>query len=229
MKELSFNVAETFYSIKGEGMHTGTPMYFLRLAGCNVGRRDVMLRDKVRSGAFAEVCTSWDGSKFLCDTDYNSHKKMSVHQVLEDMEKLAGPLIKWVVITGGEPLMPSNLEALHELNDLLGILGKRMHFETNGTYPLPQLNHTAYFACSPKHGWLGETVQACNELRLLVDQNTDPIDFHPIFLKHPCVLLSPVNPSIGFDEASLANCLKILKRHPDWKLNYQLHKVLGID
>ena len=32
----SLPVMESFYSIQGEGYHSGKPAYFLRLAGCDV-------------------------------------------------------------------------------------------------------------------------------------------------------------------------------------------------
>ena len=36
MQPLSWKVSEIFYSIQGEGQHTGMPAVFLRLAGCSM-------------------------------------------------------------------------------------------------------------------------------------------------------------------------------------------------
>jgi 7-carboxy-7-deazaguanine synthase len=35
--EIHYPVMEHFYSVQGEGVHTGKPAYFIRLAGCDVG------------------------------------------------------------------------------------------------------------------------------------------------------------------------------------------------
>jgi len=68
-------IAETFYSIIGEGEWTGCPAFFIRLAGCNLN------------------CT-------FCDTDYEQHHEASPEQLYK--EALLFPSRK-VVITGGEP------------------------------------------------------------------------------------------------------------------------------
>lgn len=226
-----FNVAETFVSIKGEGMHTGVPMFFLRLAGCNVGRAQTLeqIRDvgwETRTGSTAEICTSWNGTKFLCDTDYNCHEKLSVGGVLRRMQEQC-PLIKWCVITGGEPLMEANISLLQQLNLELGRRNIKMHFETNGTKPIPKLVYSPYIACSPKAGYLQSVIQFADELRLIIGHNQADV-FPPEFLQHPQVLLSPENPAVGFDNASLKRCMELLYKHPNWRLNLQIHKYLGI-
>ena len=74
-------VAEIFYSIQGEGKLTGIPSAFVRLAGCNLHCR-------------------------YCDTTYARRaadgRCLSVDQVVAQL--LAFPS-KYVVITGGEPLL----------------------------------------------------------------------------------------------------------------------------
>ncbi len=223
------NLAETFYSIKGEGLWQGAPMYFVRLAGCNVGRltKGPGLFGHTRTGSLAETCTAWDGSKFLCDTDYNRHMQMTVTEILQDMEAKAGPRIKHVVLTGGEPLMPANSLGTLALARSLGKLGITMHIETNGTYPIPMFECELYIACSPKEGWLPDVVKVCDELRLLISRGTMNA-FPPVFLNHPHVLLSPVNPATGFDQETLDYVLELLKDNPTWRLNLQLHKYLGV-
>jgi 7-carboxy-7-deazaguanine synthase len=66
-----------FKSIQGEGGTAGTPMTFIRLAGCNVN------------------CPN-------CDTDYSNDSQMSV----DDIGKIVSDQgLKNVWITGGEPTM----------------------------------------------------------------------------------------------------------------------------
>lgn len=76
MREPTLKVAETFYSIQGEGYWTGTPAYFIRLAGCSVG-------------------CAW------CDTDYRKRDDLTVKNIL-DAAKESKP--RHFVVTGGEPI-----------------------------------------------------------------------------------------------------------------------------
>ena len=72
---MNYPVAETFYSIIGEGEFTGQAAFFIRLAGCNL------------------ACN-------FCDTDYRERYTSLPEELLE--EALKYPSRK-VVITGGEP------------------------------------------------------------------------------------------------------------------------------
>ena len=70
-------VMEHFYTIQGEGTHTGKAAYFIRLAGCDVGCH------------WCDVKESWDAE---------------LHPLM-DMEKLAveaSRQCKTIIITGGE-------------------------------------------------------------------------------------------------------------------------------
>jgi organic radical activating enzyme len=72
-----YQVAETFYSIQGEGEWTGAAAFFIRLAGCNL------------------KCP-------FCDTDYEHRATMPVDMLVRDALELPA---RKVVITGGEPLL----------------------------------------------------------------------------------------------------------------------------
>ena len=74
-------IMEEFYSLQGEGFHTGKPAYFLRIGGCDVGC------------FFCDVKESWDASKHsLVSTDE------AIARILENPAKA-------VVVTGGEPML----------------------------------------------------------------------------------------------------------------------------
>lgn len=81
---MEYPINETFYSLKGEGMHTGTPMFFIRFAGCNL------------------ACD-------FCDT---LHEKYTVVTHEELIKQVSECPAKHVVFTGGEPTM-HNLRDLH--------------------------------------------------------------------------------------------------------------------
>jgi len=72
---------EEFYTIQGEGFHSGKAAYFIRLGGCDVGCH------------WCDVKESWDAELHpLTDTD----------QIVKNAGKYPG---KAVVVTGGEPLI----------------------------------------------------------------------------------------------------------------------------
>lgn len=82
-----YQVAETFYSLKGEGDWTGTPMSFIRLAGCNLN-------------------CEW------CDTAYNVAVKRTLESLVEEVLSRS---TRKVVITGGEPALQDTQPLVVEL------------------------------------------------------------------------------------------------------------------
>jgi|SRR5579862_4666383 len=81
-------IAELFYSIQGEGRLMGVPSAFVRTSGCNLR------------------CT-W------CDSDYTSWRAEGEKLAIADvLERLAAFPTKYVVVTGGEPLIAPGIEDL---------------------------------------------------------------------------------------------------------------------
>ena len=81
-------INEIFYSLQGEGRHTGTPAVFVRFAGCNL------------------KCS-------FCDTDHSRSVEMTEEEIVEEVRQFPA---RFVVITGGEPSMQvtaSLIEKLH--------------------------------------------------------------------------------------------------------------------
>ena len=83
-------ISEVFYSIQGEGLLAGQPSVFIRTSGCNLRCR-------------------W------CDTPYTSwHPEgtsMSLTEVLSTLEMYPS---RYAVVTGGEPMIAPEIEALTE-------------------------------------------------------------------------------------------------------------------
>lgn len=99
-------ISEIFYSVQGEGSLVGTPSVFVRTSGCNL-----------RCG--------W------CDTPYASWKpeggEMSVTAILDAVNQHP---TRFVVVTGGEPMIAKEMAALLAK---LREAGKHITIETAGT------------------------------------------------------------------------------------------------
>src|SRR3954471_9375225 len=99
---------EHFYTLQGEGVHTGKAAYFLRLGGCDVGC------------VWCDVKDSWDAS---------AHPVISVKEMISYAKATNA---EHVVVTGGEPLMYD----LTELTDQFHKDGIKLFIETSGAYRL---------------------------------------------------------------------------------------------
>jgi len=96
---------EEFYTIQGEGYHTGTAAYFIRIGGCDVGCH------------WCDVKESWNAEL---------HPPTNTDIIVANAKKYADT----VVVTGGEPLtwdMTLLTSKLKEQN-------LRVHIETSGAY-----------------------------------------------------------------------------------------------
>ncbi len=133
-------LAEIFYSIQGEGLWSGTPAVFVRLAGCNL------------------ACD-------FCDTDYSLKFLASPQDVVERVRELAGDC-PMVILTGGEPL--AQRETL-VLIDALRADGRRVHIESNGTI-FTELPEDVWLCVSPKERVDPRMATRANEAKLIVDE-----------------------------------------------------------
>lgn len=99
-------IAEVFESIQGEGPFAGTPSLFVRTSGCNLR------------------CS-------FCDTPYTSWKPEGTEYDWEELATLAAATsIQHVVLTGGEPMLPTDIEPLSRA---MAAVGKVITVETAGT------------------------------------------------------------------------------------------------
>src|SRR5687767_3624810 len=99
-------VAELFYSIQGEGKLTGVPSAFVRASGCNLR-------------------CSW------CDTPYASWDPQGDDIAVDEIVRRVSEFgAKHVVVTGGEPMIMPDVEALC---DALKTRGHHITVETAAT------------------------------------------------------------------------------------------------
>ncbi len=132
-------LAETFYSVQGEGTWTGTPAVFVRLAGCNLNCR-------------------------FCDTDYSLRGFASVPEAVRRVAEL-GADCPMVILTGGEPLAQRETSLLIEA---LRADGRRVHIESNGSIAVG-LPDDVWLTVSPKERLDARMAARANEVKLIVD------------------------------------------------------------
>jgi 7-carboxy-7-deazaguanine synthase len=213
---MTYSVKEMYYTLQGEGAHSGRPAVFLRFAGCNLWSG----REKDRSNAVCRFCDTEfvgtdgpGGGKF--PEAVSLAAAVSSHWKAPD-----GAGVPYVVCTGGEPLLQLDDAAISALHDA----GFEIGVETNGTMSAP--SGIDWLCVSPKAG--AEVIQRSgDELKLVypqVESEAQPQKFSTLNFAH--FFLQPLDDDarIGNTQAAIDYCLQ----HPRWKLSLQSHKLIGI-
>jgi 7-carboxy-7-deazaguanine synthase len=228
MTQLTLPISESFHSLQGEGTFCGTPMHFIRTAGCNVGRHPETITWEIgqdrnfpilKTGKTAYVCHTYDGRKFWCDTDFQSSEKVSVRELLDNTWE------KHICFTGGEPLL--HKDTLDELIDEAGNRGIMTHIETSGTLDW-EPKGICWITCSPKQHYSSLMIQLADEIKLLIDKDFHIEDVTADIREHDNVWVQPINNELSIDFDNFKRCQDILRIKPEWRLSVQLHKFLNI-
>lgn len=193
-------VVERFYTLQGEGFHSGKPAFFIRIAGCDVG-------------------CPW------CD----SKESWSAENVQEtDAESLAAEAAasgaKAVVVTGGEPLL-HNLDGLCAL---LGRTGAEIYLETSGS--APPSGSFDWICLSPKRrkAPLPEMLAIADELKVVIGETGDFAwaEENAAKVKPGCRLY--LQPEWNRMQRIMPEIVEYAKRHPEWSVSLQTHKFMNI-
>ncbi len=202
---MGYSVNEIFVSPQGEGVRAGILHVFIRFSGCNLS------------------CSADGDEGFDCDTDFSNGTHYETAQQLVAAVRAVAGQCKWVLLTGGEPL----LQVDNALTDALVEAGFRIAIETNGTRPLcDALLRTSVWVCvSPKTAEHTLRVGVASELKYVIP---DGRAIPKPRLKAHHYLLSPVFTPDGIDGRSLRWCLRLLQENPTWRLSLQTHKMMGV-
>lgn len=204
-----YRINEIFYSIQGEGYHTGKPCLFVRFAGCNLKCK-------------------W------CDTDHKEVKEYAKEELVEtiltmiDLLPTSFRYSPFIVLTGGEPTM-------QPLLPLLELLTKRSRLyigiETNGTNPvllslLRKKNYLQWITVSPKPDvcYTKENMVSlieADEIKVVYDNVIDLNDFKNYHYKKDRLYVQPC--SENFTPA-----IDFVLKNPEWRLSVQVQKVIKI-
>ncbi|HLP12739.1 MAG TPA: 7-carboxy-7-deazaguanine synthase QueE [Flavobacteriales bacterium] len=193
-------VMEEFYTLQGEGKHTGTAAYFIRLAGCDVGC------------TWCDVKESWPVQK---------NQLVELNTLVKNAQKNAG---RFVVVTGGEPTLydlNALTKAFHDAGFLLAI-------ETSGTNKLT--GNFDWVCLSPKKfkPATDENFKLANELKIIAYNRHDfEWALEQAAKTSPSCTLY-IQPE--WDKAAEMTPLVVdfVKNNPKWKISLQTHKYLNI-
>ena len=215
-----YRVNEIFYTLQGEGAHSGIPAVFVRLSGCNLR-------------------CPW------CDTEFADYREMSADEVVAEvcsLYDLQNPRRKMVVLTGGEP----SLQVDKPLVDALHAAGFYICIETNGTHPLPE--GIDWITCSPKETSLqhsavsGQTplaLKRVNEVKVVFTGTYDPEVWRsqleaehwmlqPLRFTGEWLIDHAVDEWEDDRNDNLDDTVRYILAHPFWRLSVQLHKIVGL-
>jgi 7-carboxy-7-deazaguanine synthase (Cx14CxxC type) len=208
---MSYAVKELYLTVQGEGGQAGRVAVFLRFAGCNLWSG----REQDRAAA---VCS-------FCDTDFIGTDGPGGGRF--DADGLAAAVLsawpegksdRWVVCTGGEPLLQLDAALIAALK----AKGFKIAIETNGTIMAP--DGIDWICVSPKAN--APVVQTSGqELKLVYPQRLNqPEQFTHLDFEH--FFLQPLDdPARQLNtDAAFQYCLS----HPQWRLSVQSHKYIGV-
>ena len=191
---------EAFYTLQGEGAHSGQAAYFLRLGGCDVGC------------VWCDVKESWDAL---------AHPVVPVTEMVEKASAHPG---RMAVITGGEPLMYS----LGPMTSQLQAAGFQTHMETSGAHPFS--GSWDWVTFSPKKFKAPhESIYAeADELKVVIYNKSDFAWAEQFAerVKPECRLF--LQPEWSKAQEMMPSIVEYVKAHPQWEVSLQTHKYLNI-
>lgn len=196
---LMLPLMEEFYTIQGEGAHTGRAAYFVRIGGCDVGCH------------WCDVKESWNPA---------IHPPTAIEAIAEN----AAAYSKTIVITGGEPLMWN----MDPLTTALMSKGLQIHLETSGAYPVSGNWDWFCLSPKKTMPPVPEAYERADELKVIVYNNHDLqwAEEHASKVSSECQLF--LQPEWSRREKVMPLISDYIMKHPQWRISLQTHKYIGI-
>ena len=190
---------EEFYTIQGEGFHTGKAAYFIRIGGCDVGCH------------WCDVKESWNA---------DLHPPTITNIIVNNAKSSANT----VVVTGGEPSMWN----LDYITNSLQKFDIKTHVETSGAYNLtgkwdwiclsPKKTKLPLEGIYPKAHELKMIVFNKNDFKFAEEQAAKVSENCELFLQ----------PEWSNKEKMTPLIVDYVMKNPKWKISLQTHKYLNI-
>lgn len=193
-------LVEDFYTIQGEGFHTGKPAYFIRLGGCDVGCK-------------------W------CDAKYTWNPKLFPPTDIETVVRRAVECsAKSIVITGGEPL----LYPLDHLTKRLKEEGLQIFLETSGSHPFSGTFDWVCLSPKRKQPPLPQAFDKADELKVIIEtaEDFEWAEQNAERVSDKCLLY--LQPEWSRSEVMMESIVEYAKSHPKWSISIQSHKFMHI-
>lgn len=209
----AYKVKEIYYTLQGEGAHTGRAAVFCRFTGCNLWTG----REEDRHKAICQFCdTDFWGTDGLNGGHYPTAAELA--EKVKSLWPANNAGMPYVVCTGGEPMLQMDDELVKAFHEI----GLEVAIETNGTIPV--LESIDWICVSPKAG--SELIQLHgNELKLVYPQSGaaphlfENLDFDNFYLQP---MDSPQQAE------NIAATVEYCKANPKWRMSVQTHKLVGI-
>ena len=190
---------EEFYTIQGEGYHTGKAAYFIRVGGCDVGCH------------WCDVKESWNAEL---------HPPTLANTIVEHAKKYSDT----VVITGGEPLMWS----MDYLTKKLQQHGIKTHIETSGAYSFSGSWDWFCLSPKKTKLPLEEVYKEADELKIIIFNKSDFkfAEEQAAKVGSNCELF--LQPEWSKKDKMTELIVDYVMKNPKWKISLQTHKYLNI-
>lgn len=192
-------VIEIFESIQGEGRWVGTPVTFIRLAGCNL------------HCPWCDTKESWG----------DVGEEMTIAEILEKVNSYRSSI---VVITGGEPTIQP---LLSNLISTLNSNGYYVAIETNGTNKITHECGIKWITCSPKPESQYRVACDADEIKLVITEDFDEIVLQNLTLTYnKDIWLQPEGSNM---QAMWKRCYDLaMKYKGNVRVGVQLHKLMEV-
>lgn len=190
---------EEFYTIQGEGSHTGRAAYFIRIGGCDVGCH------------WCDVKESWNAQL---------HPPTHVDAIVDNAAKFA----ETVVITGGEPLTWS----MDILTAKIKERGLKVHIETSGAYPLSGTWDWICLSPKKTKLPVQEVYDAAHELKMIIHNRHDFLFAEEQAEKVNKNAVLFLQPEWSKKELMTPLIIDYVMNNPKWRISLQTHKYLNI-
>ncbi|MFC4738868.1 7-carboxy-7-deazaguanine synthase QueE [Flavobacterium ponti] len=190
---------EEFYTIQGEGYHTGTAAYFIRIGGCDVGCH------------WCDVKESWNSEL---------HPPTNTDVIVENAKKYA----ETVVVTGGEPLMWD----MSILTSRLKKQNLNVHIETSGAYPVSGHWDWFCLSPKKNKLPVDDAYAIANELKVIIYNKHDFIFAEEQAAKVNSKAILFLQPEWSKKEEMTPLIVDYVMNNPKWRVSLQTHKYLNI-
>lgn len=190
---------EEFYTIQGEGYHTGTAAYFIRIGGCDVGCH------------WCDVKESWNAEL---------HPPTNTDVIVSNAKKYADT----VVVTGGEPLtwdmtlLTTKLKEQH----------LKVHIETSGAYEVTGTWDWFCLSPKKNKLPVQSAYDIANELKVIIYNKHDFIFAEEQAAKVNSNTILFLQPEWSKKEEMTPLIVDYVMNNPKWRVSLQTHKYLNI-